>query len=144
MQEVPVTDACLRTMGYPGYPLELYFQIPCVFPVQSQIFPVPIFIICDYYIHRTDLADLSSVWEKMEIFVANIAISFTFGIREFTNKIPCVFPVFWQNFQIPCVFPDRDFFLAIFPVFPVPWVPWISAFGSVGSDLFGSHIPSLS
>ena len=46
----------------PGYPLKLYFQIPCVFPVFSlskpQIFPVPIYIICEYYIHRTDLADL--------------------------------------------------------------------------------------
>ena len=33
---------------------------PCVFPVQSQIFPVPIYIICDYYIDETDLADLSN------------------------------------------------------------------------------------
>ena len=47
---------------------------PCVFPVQSQIFPVPISIICDYYF-----------WEKKEIFAANIAISFTFGVREFTT-----------------------------------------------------------
>ena len=37
---------------------------PCVFPVQSQFFPVPISIICDYYIHKTDLAYLSSFWEK--------------------------------------------------------------------------------
>ena len=29
------------------------------------------------------------------------------------------FPVFWQNFQIPCVFPDRFFCVAISPVFPV-------------------------
>ena len=48
----------------PGYPLKLYFHIPCVFPVQSQIFPVPIYIICDYYIDVTDLADLSNFWEK--------------------------------------------------------------------------------
>ena len=48
----------------------------------------------------------------MDFFAATIAISFTFRIRTFTtwaNKIPCVFPMFWQNFQIPCVFPDRDF-----------------------------------
>ena len=25
--------------------------------------------------------------------------------------------MFWQNFQIPCVFPDRDFF-GLFPCFP--------------------------
>ena len=43
-----------------GYPLKSHFQIPCVFPVQSQIFPVPILMICDYYIHKIDLADLSS------------------------------------------------------------------------------------
>ena len=85
-----------------GYPLKLYFQIPCVFPVKPQIFPVPISVTCDYYIHKTDLPDLSSFGKKMEISAANIAISFTFRIREFTtcpNKIPCVFPdrdLFWS------------------------------------------------
>ena len=33
-----------------GYPLKLHFQI----------FPVQIYVICDYYIHKTDLADLFS------------------------------------------------------------------------------------
>ena len=102
--------------GYPGYPLKLYFQIPCVFPVRPQIFQVPIYVICEYYIHRTDLADLSSqlLGKKWIFFAVTFAISFTFRIKTFTtwdNKIPCVFPVFWQNFQISCVFPDRDFFL---------------------------------
>ena len=46
--------------------------------------PVPIYVICDYYIHKTDLADLFSL-EKMEIFTANFEISFTFRIREFTT-----------------------------------------------------------
>ena len=68
-----------------GYPLELYFQIPCVFPVRTHIFPGPIYIICDYYIHKTDLADLSSFWEKMIFGAANIAMSFTFRIRAFTT-----------------------------------------------------------
>ena len=71
--------------AYSGYPLKLYFQIPCVFPVQLQIFPVPIYIMCDYYIHKTDLADLSSFWEKMDFFAENIAISFTFRIRVFVT-----------------------------------------------------------
>ena len=57
-----------------GYPLKLYREIPCVFPVQRQIFPVPIYIIYDYLITYT-----------MEIFAANIAISFTIRIREFTT-----------------------------------------------------------
>ena len=47
-----------------GFPLKLYFKIPCVFPVQSQMFPVPICIICDYYINETDLADLFNSWRK--------------------------------------------------------------------------------
>ena len=58
-----------------GYPLKLYFLIPCVFPVffpvRLQIFCVPIYIICEYYIHRTDLADLSSFWKKMDFFRGN-------------------------------------------------------------------------
>ena len=73
-----------------GYPLKLYFQIPCVFPVFSlsikpQIILVPIDIICEYYIHKTELADLSIFWKKMEISAANIAISLTSRIREFTT-----------------------------------------------------------
>ena len=39
---------------------------PCFFPVRRQIFPVPIYVICDYYIHKTDLADLSSLITKIE------------------------------------------------------------------------------
>ena len=73
---------------------------PCFFPVQPPIFPGPIYIISSFWI------------KKMEIFAANIAIWFTFRIREFTtwaNKVPCVFRV-WQNFKIPCVFPGREFF----------------------------------
>ena len=139
----------LQKWHYTGYPLKLYFQIPCVFPVQPQIFPVPIYIICDYYIHKTDLADLSSFWIKMEIFTANI----DFTLRKKLKNLPpppkkignckkrvplstylvtrpldrkhtflvalesgnlqleqTKFPVFWQIFQIPCVFPDRKLF----------------------------------
>ena len=31
--------------------------------------------------------------------------------------------MFWQNVQIPCVFPDRDFFFFFFTIFPVFSVP---------------------
>ena len=58
-----------------GYPLKLHFQM----------FPEPIYVICDYYIHKTDLADLSRFNFFFEIFAANIEISFTFRIREFTT-----------------------------------------------------------
>ena len=53
-------------------PTQIVFEIPCVFPVQLQIFPVPIYIICDYYIHKTELVDLSSFLEKNGIFCGNI------------------------------------------------------------------------
>ena len=53
---------CFYVCRFSGYPLKLYFQIPCVFPVRPQVFPVPIYIICAYYIYKTDLADLSSFW----------------------------------------------------------------------------------
>ena len=58
---------------------------PCVFPVRPQIFPVPIYMICEYYIHRTDLADLYSLLKKMDFFATTMAISFTFRIRTFTT-----------------------------------------------------------
>ena len=93
-----------------GYPLKLRFQIPHVFLVRPQISAVPIYIIRDYYIHKTDLADLSSFKRNFEFFAASIEISFTFRINEFTtwaNQIPCVFPVFFGHF-------------------PVQWVPWDS------------------
>ena len=66
-----------RDLLQAGYPLKLYFEIPCAFPAWRQIFPVPIYIICEYYIHRTDLA-ASGNKEIRIFFVATIAISFTF------------------------------------------------------------------
>ena len=48
---------------------------PCLFPVRPQIVTAPIYMICDYYIHKTEL----------EIFATNIETSFTFRIREFTT-----------------------------------------------------------
>ena len=42
---------CNTVTPMTGYPLILYFRIPCVFPVQPQIFPVPLSIICDCYIN---------------------------------------------------------------------------------------------
>ena len=45
-----------------------------------------IYMICDYYIHKTDLADLTSFKKKLDIFVTNIEIYFTFRIRKFTTR----------------------------------------------------------
>ena len=73
---------CLKARPHcmAGYPLKFHFQIPCVFPVRPQIFPVSIYVICDYYV-CTKLIQLPP---KMEIFAANIEISFTLKTREFT------------------------------------------------------------
>ena len=53
--------------------------------VPTQVYPVQIYVICDYYIYKTDLTRLIQLQKKLEIFVANIVISFTFRIREFTT-----------------------------------------------------------
>ena len=111
-----------------GDPLKLYFQIPCVFPARPQIFPVSIYIICEYYIHRTDLADLSSFRKKNVVFFLRQLSQYPLLLEsehlqlELT-KYP-VFPVFRQH--SPCfhniskfpVFSMREFFLAIFSCFP--------------------------
>ena len=97
---------------------------PCFFPVQQQIFPVPIYMICDYNIHQTDLANLSSFNFFWEIFSSNFEISFTFRIREYTTwayQIPCVL----AKFPNSLCFPWQGMFLAIFPVFPVFPVQWV-------------------
>ena len=101
-------EACNYVCATFRVPTQIVFSnslcFPCVFPVQPPIFPVPIYIICDYYTHKTELADLSSFWKKMEIFVANIAISFTLRISEFTtwaNTIPCVLAKFPNSLCFP-------------------------------------------
>ena len=70
--------------GHTGSPLKLYFQIPYAFPVfplvRLQIFPVPIYVICHFYIHKTDSAGISSFFKDFKIAVANITKSFTFRI----------------------------------------------------------------
>ena len=93
-------DCSLRTIT--GYPLELHFKIPCVFPVWPQIFPVPIYMICDYYIY----AKLTSEIFKYSLQIPKYLLLLESGnLRVEQTK----FPVFWPNFQIPCVFPDREY-----------------------------------
>ena len=72
----------IKIVEYAGYPLELYFQIPCVFLIDCK-FSVPIYVICDYNILHTQ--NLCSFNKILEVFAANIEMSFTFRIREFTT-----------------------------------------------------------
>ena len=125
IQEVPLSDNIAmnltETLQWPAaigritrVPTQIVFSNSCVFPVffpvRLQTFPVPINIICDYYIHKTDFADLSSFWKKMDFFATNtqslLLLESEHLLLELTK-----FLVFWQNFQIPWVFPDRDVFL---------------------------------
>ena len=89
---------------------------PCFFSIRLQIFPVPIYVICDYNIHKTDLADISSFKNNWEFVATNIEISFTFRIREFTtraNQIPCILATFPNSlFSLTGICCDH------FPCFP--------------------------
>ena len=103
-----------RDLLQAGYPLKLYFKIPCVVPALRQIFPVPIYIICEYYIHRTDLADLSSFWEKNDFFLRQLLQYPLLLESEHVQLELTKFPVFSLCLdKIPCVliiFPNSQCF----------------------------------
>ena len=63
---------------------------------------MPISEICSNFICKTDFG-------KCKDFMANIAISCISESGDLQLEQQ-QFPVFWQNLQIPCVFPDRDVF----------------------------------
>ena len=75
MHNHPEEMTTLKKQHRSWYPLKLYFQIPCVFPV---FFPCP-----TANFPCANLCNLCIL--EMEIFTENIAISFTFRIREFTT-----------------------------------------------------------
>ena len=104
---------------YTWYPLKLYFKIPCVFPVQSQIFPVPIYIICEYYIHtKLTCRPIQILEKKLKFFAAHITISFTFRIRELNQtKFPVFSLCFGKISKFP-VFSLTGIFFCHFPCFP--------------------------
>ena len=62
------------------------FKFPVFFPVFPpvwlQIFPMPIYVICYYDIHKTDLPDLSSFTKKRDFSVFSLT-----GI--FCSRFPC-------------------------------------------------------
>ena len=57
-------------------PTQILFKIPCVFPVQLEIFPVPNLEIYNNFIPEADF---------FENFTENIAISCILRIKEFTT-----------------------------------------------------------
>ena len=78
------------------------FLLLLIIPVQLEILPVPISQFYDNFIRKSGS-------ENTQKFTANIAI---FCILESENLQfeQAKSPVFWQNFQISCVFPDKEFF----------------------------------
>ena len=61
---------------------------------QTTYFPLPISIICNYYIHKSDLADLSSFWgEKWNKFPV-------FSLTGIFLTIFPVFPVPWVPWSV--------------------------------------------
>ena len=94
---------------------------PCVFPVQLLIFPVTIYLICDYYIHKTDLVDLSSFWEKKGIFLQQISQYPLLLESEHSQLEQAKFPVISLCFDKILKFPVFslcfDKIPGVFPVF---------------------------
>ena len=88
---LPLLDLQQICRLYIGYPLKSYLQIP-LFTQSNWKFPC----------------------KHIRNFTANIVrirVFATWPLLVQTNSLcKCVFPAFWQNFQIPCVFPDRECF----------------------------------
>ena len=72
-----VKSVSLGWEGNRGYPFKLHFQNSLCIPCPTANFPVPIYMICDYYIHNTDLVDLSSL-KKIGNFHGKYQNSFYF------------------------------------------------------------------
>ena len=107
-----------KDIAFAGSSHKLHFQIPYVFPVQSQI---P----CSYskYLFRFHMQNCCHrpivPENKLDIFETKIEIFFVLRIRE-SNACVYKVPVFWQN---SCAFPDC--------LFPVPWRHCISVCESI-------------
>ena len=107
------TYSCANFSVLRRVPTQIAFSnslcFPCFFPVQWQIFPVPIYVICDYYTHKTDLTDLSSFKICWEIFTANFKIFLPLESGNLQLE-QTKFPVFSLYFGKISKFPDKDFF----------------------------------
>ena len=85
-----------------GSPSNCILKIPpCVFPVRRQIFTY------------TKLTWQTYQFEIFQQILKYLLLLESGNLQREQTK----FPVFWQNFQIPCVFPDRDFFGGLFSLF---------------------------
>ena len=110
---------CVYSCPNDRVPIQIVFSNShCVFHVRPQIFPVPIYIICEYYIHRMDLAGLFSFWKKRDFFLRQLS-QYPLLLESEHLQLELTKFCFHKISKFP-VFPDREFFWTIFPV---PWVP---------------------
>ena len=88
---------------------------------------MPIYIICDYYTHKTDLADLSSFWKKINKICGkycNVLYFKNQSIYPLGKKNPCVltkflvFSLYFDKISKFPVFSLTGIFLGQFPCFP--------------------------
>ena len=61
------SNFCVMYKQYPGTNSNCILKFP-VFPLLDPKFSLSVDIICDYYIQKTDLADLFSSKKNLEIF----------------------------------------------------------------------------
>ena len=121
-REQSVTHLSVLHFLLTGYPLKSPFQISCIFPVSSLSNSK--FSLCQF----TSFVTIKCIKLTKQTYPASTKICNFFAANilplELGNLqlVQTKFPVFCQNFQIPCVFPNSEFFLPIFPVFPVLWV----------------------
>ena len=112
---------CNTVTRMTGYPLILYFQIPCVFPVQPQIFPVPISIICDCYIYTKLTWQTFPASGKKWKFLQQI-LQYPLPMASGNLQLEQTkFPMFSLHFGIVSKFPVFSLtgnFLCHFPCFP--------------------------
>ena len=85
------------TLHKTDYPLKLYFQnhcFPCFFPVRQQILPMPIYVICDFHMHKTDLPD-SNIFGRFPWQISKYVLPLESGNLQLEQT---KFPVFFLCF----------------------------------------------
>ena len=93
-----------------------FFVFSLFFSLSVNFSVVLTYKICDSNIHKTALADISSVLKKLELSLHISYYFLPFESRSLQLE-PTKFPMFWQNFRNLFGFPDREF-CGHFPCFP--------------------------
>ena len=82
-------------------------------------------MICYYFIHKTDWADLSVLKNSRQILIYLLPLE-SGNLQLEQTKFPVFSPWFGKISKFPVFSLTRNYFLTffpVFPVFPVQWVP---------------------